>query len=685
MPGHSIGQSRPQNRAMLQYSKDHRFHLGIIATIAWVANYLHFASFGLYEDDWFFVGFPFLVTFKDWMVSSLFDQFKPQYFLGRPLQMILGYAFAEVGALAKSLALDYVIAYVLFVASAMLVYEVLSRRFSALLALFAAMLFVLTPLHTLHQFLNGQYSFGPGFIFVFCAILLYLRRRYWWSYVVALLSLFCYESIFFLFAGAPLLEKGNAFRGRRTEWLRHLFVFAALLAAYFLGRELIGETRVAAVPKRGALLVMMVREGLFQACASFTTYVYGALRAREAALEGWLYGSIFVLLLACLFLKVERQGTTPRETVKTALWSVVVGMIFILLGYSVAYFFFKEPAPHFHATDRDTRISVASSFGSSIFVAGVLSAWIGAARSRVSRLVAYGGTSLVFLAMFLYSFVLQQDYIADWQEQRTEAAQMMSLTPDVERDSLIVLELHVPGAPFFTNGPRRRAIGIEKTLYEYQFGRIFASGSSWPRLFIVYSDAWPRFLKVDADGLMSWTAPTFHGRWYPATGDVRCRPGRFVFLEEMEPGWIVRHSAAIFADGRQIIQPAPGEVAKAPLWASMRVTALSRALVPAYAWKSNIPQRVLLGGDTVIGSDAVTFAWTSVEGAQDYWIDVGTAPAKGNIYAGFTKGRTEATVNLAGHLTGETIHVQLYPKYPGKEFVAGAGAKFEYLTINHAE
>ncbi len=30
----------------------------------------------------------------------------------------------------------------------------------------------------------------------------------------------------------------------------------------------------------------------------------------------------------------------------------------------------------------------------------------------------------------------------------------MSLTPDVERDSVIVLKLHVPGNPFFTRGRR---------------------------------------------------------------------------------------------------------------------------------------------------------------------------------------------------------------------------------------
>jgi len=103
---------------------------------------------GLYEDDWFSVGHPFLVSFKDWMLGALPIQFRAPYFLGRPLQTVFEFGLAEAGALTKSLSVDYLVAYALFVFSALLAYEVLRRRFSTLLSTLTAILFVLTPLHT---------------------------------------------------------------------------------------------------------------------------------------------------------------------------------------------------------------------------------------------------------------------------------------------------------------------------------------------------------------------------------------------------------------------------------------------------------------------------------------------------------------------------------------------------------
>jgi hypothetical protein len=667
-----------------RYLQTHRFNLGLIAIVAWVANYLHFTSFGLYEDDWFFVGFPFLVSARDWLIGSLSDQFKAPNYQGRPLQMIFGYLFAEAGALTKSLALDYLIAYALFLGSAILVYEVLRRRFPLLLSTLAALIFVLTPLDTLHQFLNGQFSFGPAFILLFCAFLLYRQRRFVWSYILAVLSLLCYESIFFLFLGAPLLENAGAFRGRGREWLRHLGILGALVAGYFVSRRLVGETRVSGLPGGGALVVSVVYAAAFHTVASFATYLYAALRAHEAQVEGWFYAAVFAAAIAGLFRRDGRHKDTAEsessEPVWQRLWPVAVGAIFLILGYVVSYFFFKETEPHLHFTDRDSRISVAASFGSSLIFAALLYAWIAIAKSRVARAVAYTGAGAFLLMLFLYSFVLQQDYVADWREQGLEAAQVMTLTPDVQRDSIIVLRQQFPGLPFFTSGRRRRAIGFEKTLYEWEFPDLYATGQPWPHLFIVYSDAWPHYLKQDPNGLMHFTSPTFDGRWYPATGDYRYRPGRFIVLEEAEPGWIVRHNDPIFADGQQIVQQQTAGPPEVPLWTSMRVTALSEDFLPSFPWKSTSPEPVRLGVDTALTRSPVVFSWPPVAGAEDYWIDVGNSRAKGDIYAAYTGGKTQATLSLADQIDGRTIHVQVYPKFPGVSLVPGTGAQYTLHT-----
>jgi len=60
----------------------------------------------------------------------------------------------------------------------------------------------------------------------------------------------------------------------------------------------------------------------------------------------------------------------------------------------------------------------------------------------------------------------------------------------------------------------------------------------------------------------------------------------------------------------------------------------------------------------------VTFTWNAVSGATDYWIDVGTGSALGDISGGWTGGATTRTVDLSSYITGQLIYIQLYSKFP---------------------
>ncbi len=95
-------------------------NVALIAIVAWVANYLHFTRFGLHEDDWFFMGFPFVVGCRTWLRSSLVDMLIRLKGQGRPLQNVFMYLFSAIGAWFNSLDVDYVLAYSLFTLSAIL-------------------------------------------------------------------------------------------------------------------------------------------------------------------------------------------------------------------------------------------------------------------------------------------------------------------------------------------------------------------------------------------------------------------------------------------------------------------------------------------------------------------------------------------------------------------------------------
>jgi hypothetical protein len=288
--------------------------------------------------------------------------------------------------------------------------------------------------------------------------------------------------------------------------------------------------------------------------------------------------------------------------------------------------------------------------------------------------------------LFLYSFVIQDDYVKSWTAQREQALQMIQLTPDAERDSVIVLKLPVSGdyQNLSTAEHEVRAIGREMTVYETSFNYTYALNQPWPKLFVVYSDDWREYLKRDTDGLMSWTKPQFFGRWSPAEG--RFRPGRFIVLEETESGRLIRRAEPILADGVQIVQAPPSTPDQTPVWAHITPSPLISAFLPDFVWKTDAgavrsgPPPISPAPNSRLTTPRVTFTWPPTKDAVDYWIDVGTQAARGDISSGFTKGATSATIDISEFLTGKPIYVQLYPKFPDVDIVAGTGEQFAFTT-----
>jgi hypothetical protein len=435
---------------------------------------------------------------------------------------------------------------------------------------------------------------------------------------------------------------------------------------------------------------LVLHAWVFHTFASFASYLYAFLTAWGASLEAWVYAVPFCVVLI-VFIRFCRQPRPVRAGLsgQALAWivrSAAVGFLFLFLGYAVSYFFFQETTPQLHLMDRASRISVAASFGSSVVVAVLLAGWLRLSRTRTTRLIAYSGVSAFLTVLFLYSFVVQDDYVKDWTEQRERAQQVIALTPDAERDSIIVLKLPVTYHKFLSKDVLRRSIGSESFIYESIFPALYSRIQPWPRLFVVHSDEWTQYLRQDADGFMIWSQPQFPGRWNVSDG--RFRPGRFIVLEEIDSGRLIRRSEPILVNGVQILQAPPARREKAPLWATATPSPLLSAFLPDFAWKSEDGSPVgnlrLLSPplDTVLRAPRVKFAWTAVAGSKDYWIDIGTSPAKGDIFGGFTKGATSMGVDVSKWLHGAPIYVQLFSKFEGVDLVPGTGAQFRFSTSN---
>jgi hypothetical protein len=369
------------------------------------------------------------------------------------------------------------------------------------------------------------------------------------------------------------------FQGRRREWLLHIGACTLIVAAYYLARVATAEARVSSLTPGRELFWRVLNTALVYIATSFHPYYYGAVRAfRDAAGEAWVFGVLCGLAVAWLLYSYGRVRPPAKSQKGTAfawiLRPAFIAFVFLVLGYAVAYFVLLEPHPRLPYTDRSTRASLAASFGSSLLLGSILGGSIRMARRKEVRAVLYLLTSSLLTVLFLYAFVLQQDYMKDWAMQRETARQFMALTPDVHEDSILVLRF--PSVdPGLAGQP---AIGADQDGYDEVIQHIFARSQQLPRLFIVVSDDWPKYLKQTSDGFMTWKQPYFPGRWYNSTG--RYRPGRFIVLDEQRRGHMVRKSDPILVDGVQIVQQAPATAPLSTLWTSFQRTPLFAKLLP---------------------------------------------------------------------------------------------------------
>lgn len=571
-------------QAIRRYWLRHRSVVLPLTIFAVVANFLHFRSFGLYEDDWYYTVTAWSTPAATWFAELLYSV--RHFYLGRPLQEACLYFFAYLGACFASIGSLYVIAALLYCATVVLAYHVLRLRYPIFFASVAALLFAISPITTIRQYLDGTLWSAPGLILLFLAILVYARRRGWqWSYVLATMALLIYEPFFFVFLAAPVFR-----RRRNNTWLRiaiHLAICAAILLVYLFIRRQVSEQRlVSSLAERPIDIVWHMAEfALFCTLRSFTSYTYGmslALREISAEAAFWTLGLV-LLAVATLFrsrISGIIRGKRPGRSFARGMWwirrAALPGLLTILLGYAVSYYSMTQTLSY-PLAGRDTRFSLAATFGSSIFVASVLLFLLTILRGRIWKLAIVVASLGVLSLLTIYSFVIQDDYAREWAHDRALLAQVVALSPDVTPDTLIVLHRSWVWEPPFLKTRRLPAMNSQPHGVEISLRHLFEHRHG-PMIFLVYSDAWKTHLGLQPDGRVHWTKPSFDSS---SPRDLTVPVGPIITLVEEPSGCVRRTEDPVYVGDRQIVLVRDRQPEGKPVesnWAKFAVSPLAPAV-----------------------------------------------------------------------------------------------------------
>lgn len=557
----------------------------LLLLVGWIAEFSLSGRLGLYEDDYFFIGYA-MGDDGAYLADRLRNVASwPQ---GRPVGFLLPALLTFVGDHLGGLQAIYVVGFLVVSLNAFLCYLVLRVHHPRLVAVSGALFFLLFPGDTTKMLLTHAFQLQPSLTFLLLAALLYLRGWKLPAYVVSAGSLLAYESGFLPFFAVPLLAR-RWDRRLPGELARHLAILVGIMVLAVLVRQAFGEERVTSSASGVADILPRVAGSLVLGpIRALLMFVYGPLRE----LRGWdlttllAAGACLPVVMWALFREAseEPQETghaarapiggqrLPREAGAEAEFAdasaparrgwrsllaagpfgesarlLGAGLVLLVFAYGLAFTHFPPNA----VMGRGTSVHLAATFGSAVVFAALASALVRAARRRRLGLYAVSALALYLAVLVGYQVTIQRDLAQSWQVQRAFWTQVIELSPDLEAGTVVLFPMEDPPTRYIATSSWGDAIALE------QLYRLPREWSEPPRLFSVERN-WSDRVAV-RDGQLSWWMPAawWDERWAPLP------QGNVIFLELVD-GRLQRRQGTLPVAGQTLRLKASPPGASAP-------------------------------------------------------------------------------------------------------------------------
>jgi len=424
----------------------------LLIGLVWVARYWRSADFGLYADDITRIPSAMRITLPELMNSNWrrISQFSSQ---GRPLHHSLVDTFAFIAANVGGFSALYRIGYLVVATNSLLFYLLVRKTFPDPLDLIAALSFTLYSADTTQAFLTHSYGLQPALMLLFLALIAYREKRWIFAYILIICALLTYETVYWVFLAAPLLNKKWDKRLFK-QGLLHFLILLILFGATFILRVSVGDGRIAALNIRTAILTSM-QHVIQGPIVSLGTYGYRPIQALTH-LDPYVVISFlcFLPILTLFFFsfpsgwKIESKPkkctfnvlgkelifTFPGEM--TALFQpAILGIAMIVLAYPLTL-----NIRAYAISGRDTRVHFAAAPGAAILIASVMIATllllIPKSRGSWINVILAGYFSL----LLSFGFVIQQDYVDSWKYQRAFWNDMLFIASDMGENTAILID-----------------------------------------------------------------------------------------------------------------------------------------------------------------------------------------------------------------------------------------------------
>jgi hypothetical protein len=437
-PDHS---PKPSVRALGALVVRHERAAAIVASalLVWLAQFHHAASFGLYEDDYFFISRAMGQDVSYVLARLSVFWTLPQ---GRPFGFFLPDLLAFVGDKLGGLGAIYILGSLIVILNTFLCYSLLRVRVPPAAAACGAAMFCLFPADTTKILLTHDFQLQPALTFALLASLAYTAGRGWLAYLLSAGALLSYESGFLALFALPLLLRRWE-RPLARELVRHALILAALVLLVIVARFAVGEVRAAqSVGGVGDIIPRLLGSLVLGPLRSVAATLYQPLRV----VPGWDAETLVLALIALVAFAATLWRLAPAAPPR---WRSVLevggaGLAMLILGYGLAFTHYPPSA----IVGRGTSVHLGATEGMAVLAAAIAWALL-SVRPRLGAALL----SAYFALAVGYYVTIERDFMRSWQLQRQFWQQVVACCSDVQDGTVLLYELdpNVPTTFIFAN------------------------------------------------------------------------------------------------------------------------------------------------------------------------------------------------------------------------------------------